>query len=36
MKFRLVVGLGESLEVDESPRRVVGLESLELIHSLSH
>lgn len=28
--------IGESLEVDESPHRVIGLESLELVQSLLH
>ena len=36
MKSRMVVGLGECLEMDESPRRVVGPTSLELIASLLH
>lgn len=36
MKSRMVVGLGESLETDGSPRRVIGLTSLELIASLLH
>jgi len=31
---RVMVGLGESLEADESPPRVIGLKSLELVQSL--
>lgn len=33
---RVMVGLGESLEADESPPRVTGLKSLELVQSLVH